>query len=235
MRDIHSHILYGIDDGSPSKEDSIKLLKDMEDYGITDIILTPHYIENSLYMVSLDIKIKLINELQKYTKINLYIGNEVYINNNILELLKQKQISTLNNSRYLLVELPMSSKINNLEDTMYNLIKNGIIPIIAHPERYTYVQENINYLDDLKELGVLFQSNYESIFGKYGNIAKKTIKKLLKNNYISFLGSDLHRVSSKNNTKRVQKKLNKYLTDDDIKKLTDVNILKVINNQEISL
>ena len=111
MRDIHSHIMYGIDDGSRSLEESIKLLKIQEEKGITDIILTPHYIENTDYTCSIKQKKNIIKELKKHTTINLYIGNEVYITENIKELLEDKKISTLNNSRYLLVELPMNNKI----------------------------------------------------------------------------------------------------------------------------
>ena len=122
------------------------------------------------------------------------------------ELLEDKKISTLNNSRYLLVELPMNNKIVDVEDILFNLVRINVIPIIAHPERYSYVQDNIKYLDGLKELGVLFQGNYESLFGKYGTNAKKTLKKLIKLNYISFLGSDMHRLGYKYHQEKVAKK-----------------------------
>lgn len=234
MRDIHSHIMYGIDDGSRSLEESIKLLKIQEKKGITDIILTPHYIENTDYTCSIQRKNDIINELQKYTTINLYTGNEVYITENIKELLEKEKISTLNNSRYLLLELPMNNKIVNVEDILYSLIRINIVPIIAHPERYSYVQDDIKYLNNLKEMGILFQGNYESLFGKYGEKAKKSLRKLIKLNYITFLGSDMHRLDYEYHQEKLEKKLlritkNKNMVED----LISNNILKVINNEEI--
>ena len=234
MKDIHSHLMYGIDDGSRSLEESIELLEKQEKKNVTDIILTPHYIENSDYTYSIKRKNEILRELQRYTNIKLYIGNEVYITENIRNLLESGQISTLNNSRYLLVELPMNNKIVDVENILFDLIRNNIVPIVAHPERYTYVQQDINYLDDLKDMGVLFQGNYESLFGKYGVNAKKTLKKLIKLNYITFLGSDMHRLGYEYHQEKLEQKLLKITKDKDkVYDLIDGNISKVIENKDI--
>lgn len=234
MKDIHSHLMYGIDDGSRSLEESIELLEKQEKKNVTDIILTPHYIENSDYTCSIKRKNEILRELQRYTNIKLYIGNEVYITENIRNLLESGQISTLNNSRYLLVELPMNNKIVDVENILFDLIRNNIVPIVAHPERYTYVQQDINYLDDLKDMGVLFQGNYESLFGKYGVNAKKTLKKLIKLNYITFLGSDMHRLGYEYHQEKLEQKLLKITKDKDkVYDLIDGNISKVIENKDI--
>lgn len=234
MRDIHSHVLYNIDDGSKNIEESIGLLKELEKSGVEEIILTPHYIENSKYVATVSQKQEQIEELQKNTNIKLYIGNEVYISKNVLELLESKKISTLNNSRYLLIELPMSSKIRNLDEIIYNLVRNNIIPIIAHPERYLYVQSDIKYLDKFVDMGVLFQSNYGSILGIYGKKAKKTIKLLLKNNYITFLGSDIHSLNKKIDIKKASRKIKRIIKDENyFDDITSNNIKKVIDDVEI--
>lgn len=234
MRDIHSHILYNIDDGSKSLEESIELLKELEKSGVEEIILTPHYIEDSKYVANILQKQEKIEQLQKYTDIKLYVGNEVYISKNVLELLESGEISTLNNSRYLLIELPMSSKIRHLDEIIYNLIRNNIIPIIAHPERYLYVQSDIKYLDKYVDMGVLFQSNYGSILGIYGKKAKKTIKHLLKNNYITFLGSDIHSLNKKIDIKKASRKIKRIIKNENhFNDLTNNNIKKVIDNIEI--
>ena len=236
MKDIHSHLMYGIDDGSRSLEESIELLEKQEKKGITDIILTPHYIENSDYVCGISKKNEILKELQKYTNIKLYIGNEVYITENVRKLLEKDQISTLNNSKYLLVELPMNNKIVDVENILFDLIRHNIIPIIAHPERYTYVQKDIGYLDDLKDMGVLFQGNYESLFGKYGTNAKKTLKKLIKLNYITFLGSDMHRLGYEYHQEKVEQKVFRIVKDKNkVKDLIDNNILKAINNEDIEV
>lgn len=235
MRDIHSHILYGIDDGSRSIEESIEILDEMYNEGVTDIILTPHYIYKSKYNCNNENKIELLKELQRnYSKINLYLGNEVYINDNILDLIKNKEIMTLNNSRYLLIELPMENKIKDLENIIFELVRNNIIPIIAHPERYIYVQKNIDYFDNMLDMGVLLQGNYESLFNKYGNTCNKTLKKLLKKNSITFLGSDIHHKNHNSNIDKLNKKLYKIIKDENtINNLIDTNIKKVIENKDI--
>lgn len=234
MRDIHAHISFGIDDGAKTKEEAILILKNLETKGVTDIILTPHYIENSTYMTNEEERKKIIEELKLHTNINLYIGNEVYVCDDILKLLQKKEISSLNNSRYLLMELPMHSKIRGLENIIYELTRNNIIPVIAHPERYSYVQKDPKYLDKYVEMGVLFQSNYGSVLGRYGRKVQKCVKHLLKNNYITFLGSDIHNLDQNYDEVKLLKKIKRIVkSDDKVKDLVDNNILKVINNEEI--
>ena len=121
MKEIHCHILPTIDDGSKSLEMSYEILKSAKEAGINDIILTPHYVEMSKYVSNRENNLKVLNELKEFTKeidINLYLGNEVYINYNILELLEKGEISTLNNSRYMLIELPLNSKFNNTKSVL---------------------------------------------------------------------------------------------------------------------
>lgn len=234
MLDIHSHILYGIDDGARSKEESIELLRYLEKQGVEKIIVTPHYIENTLYEATVAKKKKLIKDLENETSIKLYIGNEVYFSDKTLKLLKAKKLSCLNNSRYLLIELPMSSKIKDLDEMVFDLTISGIIPIIAHPERYSYVQKDIKYLDKLKDSGALFQSNYGSLTGNYGKKAEKTIKKLLKNGYVSFMGTDIHHIDHPIDINTATKKLRKIVKSDSIvEDITINNIQKVIDNFEL--
>ncbi|MBP3920689.1 MAG: hypothetical protein J6D28_03895 [Bacilli bacterium] len=237
--DIHSHILYGIDDGSKSIEDSIKILKQQENLGFTDIILTPHYIENSKYKANNKDKEKLLNVLKNELKkqninINLYLGNEVYINNNIMNLLCDNEIKTLNGSNYLLIELPLCSSCENAVDIVYELKINGITPIIAHPERYKFIQDDISKIDVFIDEGALFQANYGSILGIYGNKAKKTVKKLLKNDSISFLGTDIHYPNSKiySEMDNIVKKISKIIGTDKLKELAYTNAIKILNNEE---
>ena len=118
MKDLHSHILMGIDDGSKSLEESLEILKKAEQAGITDIVLTPHYIKNSKYDANNQKKKKLLNELSKEARalginVKLYLGNEVFIDNDIIKLIASKKIAKINNTRYILIELPMSSELNN--------------------------------------------------------------------------------------------------------------------------
>jgi protein-tyrosine phosphatase len=217
MTDIHSHILYDLDDGSRSIEESIELLKKMSSVGFTDVILTPHYIENSSYKAENKeklSKLEILKEeiLKNNININIYLGNEIFINDHIVELVKSGKIYSQNNTNYLLIEFPFHNQILNLEDILYEIKISGYTPIIAHPERYTYFQKDYNLVRKLKEDGVLFQSNYSSILGDYGSSSKKLVKKLLKDKYVNFLGTDIHRMSKTNvvdNFPKIVKKIKK--------------------------
>lgn len=235
--DIHNHILYGIDDGSKSLEESIEILKQHKEMGFKDIVVTPHYIENSNYVTNNKEKEKILNTLKNKVKgINLYIGNEVFINNNLEKLLKQKEISTINNSRYLLIEFPMNQKLKTITDTIYELKIKGIIPIIAHPERYEYVKKDVNIVDEWINEGAILQSNYGSITGVYGETAKKTIKKLLKKDVISILATDIHFPNNEiyKTIEKSRKKIKKIIGEERFKELTILNPKKIIENKEIS-
>lgn len=234
--DIHSHILYGIDDGSKSLEESKEIIKQHIEMGFKDIVVTPHYIENSDYITNNEEKEKILKTLKKeFNDINLYLGNEVFINNNIEELLNNNEISTINGSKYLLIELPLHNKIKNATDMIYELRIKGIIPIIAHPERYEFVQKNPDSVDELIEEGAILQSNYGSIIGVYGEHAKKTMKKLLKKNVISVLATDIHFPNNKIylNMDTIRKKLTKIISEEKLKELTILNPKKIINNEDI--
>ena len=200
MTDIHSHIIFDVDDGSSNIEESIELLKRMKEAGFDNIIMTPHYIEKSKYCSINKEKLKKLETLKKAVKkekldINLYLGNEVYISNNIVKDIKDGKIYTLNNSKYLLFEIPFHSQILNLEDIIHEIKVAGYIPILAHPERYDYFQDNKKLVDSLKENGLLFQCNFASITGYYNKKSQKLMKYLLKKGYVDYLGTDVHHIN----------------------------------------
>lgn len=240
MIDFHSHIVHKVDDGSECIENSIELLKEAQKAGFEQIILTPHYMQN-YYEIPKSIiqeKIQKIEERIKKEQINikLYQANEIYITNHIITLLKEEKASSINNSCYVLFELPMNEEPQNLLEVIYNLLENGKIPIIAHPERYSYIQQDPNKLLELAQLGVLFQSNYGSILGLHGKQIEKTVKILIKNNFIHFLGSDVHKTGNVySQMDKIKKRLEKILTKEKIEELTTKNAQKVINNEKIEV
>ena len=239
MKDIHCHILNGIDDGSKTIEESIKILREACNNGITDIVLTPHYIKNSSYSCNNKEKNKLLNILKEEASnnnidINLYLGNEIMIDKDIIELIKKGEASTINDTKYVLIEFPMHSLNNNIEDILFLMIRNGYVPIIAHPERYSYVQKNIELVDNYIELGAVLQGNYQSLFGMYGKDAKKTLIKLLKDNKISLLASDIHHDSMDYRIEKTKKKLKRVIKSEEI--INDLlinNFDKIINNKSL--
>ncbi len=235
MIDFHSHILPEIDDGSRNLEQSISMINEAKEVGFTKIISTSHYMEN-YYECDVEKRKQLIKQLQgEVQDIELYLGNEIYITNNIIELLKNGKASSINNTRYVLFEFPLiTTKPMNDKEVIYRLVENGYIPIIAHPERYPFIQENPEYLFELEDMGALFQANYGSIIGMYGLKAKRTLKILLRNNLISFFGSDVHRPEQVyNKIPKIVKKLKKIISDEEFEEFTETNPQKVLNNEEI--
>lgn len=238
MIDMHSHILPNIDDGSQSIEESVNMLIEAKKAGFTAVVSTSHFIEE-VYNTSKEERKKIIKELEERLHdenidIEIYNAAEAYISTNLNKFIKEEKLPTINETRYLLIELPMNSEIIYLNRIIEQLKENQIIPIIAHPERYSYVQKNPKILWNLIEEGVLFQSNYGSIIGEYGKTAEKTVKKLLKNNMIHFLGTDAHRSKSiYTKMDEALKKIIKVIGEENFKLLSEVNPQKVLQNQII--
>ena len=200
MTDTHSHILFNIDDGSNNIEESIAILKEMAEVGFKHVILTPHYIEGTEYSVTneeKDIRFALLEKRIKEENldITIHLGNEIFLHNNLIASIEGAKCYGLNKSNYLLVELPFHNQIRGLIDILYEFKVKGYIPIIAHPERYTYLQDNPDLVDKLKEEGTLFQCNYSSILGYYRKDAERLMKYMLKKHYVDYLGTDIHHIN----------------------------------------
>lgn len=197
MYDMHCHILPEVDDGASSFEEAIKMAIMAKENGIKAIFATPHYIEGVGYKDSIHNKevLKKLNlELEKrQVDINIYLGCEVYSAPNLLRLLEEEQITTLNYSRYMLVELPMYDIPIYIETMIYNLKLKGITPIIAHPERNAKIMDDPNILYTFVSKGALAQLNLPSLLGMYGERVKETTEILVKHDMIHFVGTDAHR------------------------------------------
>jgi protein-tyrosine phosphatase len=237
MIDIHSHLLFGVDDGSRTLEESVHVIKKLSEVGYTDIILTPHYINDSTYVSTREENLDVLKRLKvglirNNVNVNLYLGNEIYIDSEIANLLKNNIISSLNDTKYLLIELPMSGENEIYYDVFLDLINMGYKVILAHPERYISFQKDFNKVYELKELGVLLQSNVGSILGDYGRGAKKTIKRLLKENLITFMGTDIHHNKEEYTfVLKAKKKMGKYLTQKQINNIFENNAKVLLNDK----
>ena len=237
MKDIHSHILYEIDDGADDIKESIDIIKNAINGGYTDIILTPHYRKRQGYIARNKVKFELFNKLLDKVKeenlnINLYLGNEITVDEDLFYYLKTDQVLTLNRSRYILLELSFTGRLKYLDDVFSELLDKNYIPIIPHPERYKdyNIEDYIKWIDK----GILFQGNIESLYGNYGKKAKTKLENMLKRHMIHFLGSDIHKSFHDTYNKKTVEMLDNILNDHEMSlELTDKNIDKVINNKEI--
>ena len=161
--------------------------------------------------------------------INLYLGNEIYIDPNITNLITSYQMSSLNNSEYILVELPMNGIYPEYQEILKDLINTGFKVILAHPERYKTFQDDYNKILEMVDMGVYLQCNIDSILGRYGTDAKKAMKFILKNKLVSFIGTDIH--STKDDYSYIEKaknKFKKYLTDEEIDNVFNNNAKDII-------
>lgn len=238
MIDMHCHILSNIDDGAKSIEQSIEMARKAELLGYDKIFVTPHYIADSHETTPQNIKYKVdeLNNLLKEKNINvsMYVGNEVYFVSEVLDIIKENKVCTLGNSKYVLIELPLNGTVLNLENAIYSIIANGYIPIIAHPERYEFVNEDIEKIKPLIEDGALLQINIASIIGYYGRHAKKTVKKLLKSNMVSFIGTDAHNQNTIYDTyPKALKKIEKIIKKEKLDEILFKNPQCVFENKNI--
>ena len=236
MIDLHSHIIPGIDDGSENVEETFNMIKEAKEAGFTDVFLTPHFMTHNFEPQASEIifwKEKLQEILnEKKIDIKLHYGMELFISDSIEELINNKKILTLNNSRYLLMELPLNTEVKYLEYVLDYLKSINVIPILAHPERYKCVHAKPKLIQDYIDKGCLIQCNFGSIIGLYGNKAKHIIKTLLKNRQVNFLGSDSHREDSiYKKIPDAAKKIKKIIGEEDLYKLTYSNPQKIINNK----
>ncbi len=234
MIDIHSHVLPGIDDGAKSFNDSLNILKGLAAQDISDLILTPHYVPASTYISPRSTNLRLYRKLQALADeanigITLHLGNEIYIDRDIAKLLQANKISPLADSKYILVELPMSGEFDDFEDILVSLQYAGWQVILAHPERYHSYNKNYKDIYHLTEQGILLQCNLGSILGQYGRHAKKTIKKLAKDQLIFCFGTDTHHVRDFSEITKARTKLRRYYSDDELRQLLEGNPRKIIN------
>ncbi|MGB9595238.1 MAG: tyrosine-protein phosphatase [Candidatus Poribacteria bacterium] len=200
MVDIHSHILPGIDDGAKNIQESFVMLKNAFNAGVEVIVATPHLV-GRISDADVQKRDELINEMQTVAdknaiEIQIKPGYECYISPEMNDLGEKLFEFTINkNGKYILLELPMQSIPYFADETLVRIKKQGITPIIAHPERNIAIMNNPKILQGFIEKGYLAQLNAGSILGYYGNSVKNVAKTFLRHNYINVVASDIHSTS----------------------------------------
>lgn len=236
--DIHNHILFGLDDGVKTREETIATLKLAEKYNIEKLILTPHFKEGIFenHQETIFLKFNEIKDIIEKNKINIevYPGSEIFLTKRTTDLLASKKIHTLNNTKYILVETYFESNmmIYDLKEELYNLSVDGYKVILAHPERYEFTHNDIDYIYSLVRDGHLMQVNVTSLRSKSRH--HKIVAKLLDHNLVHFIASDAHDLNDRplkliDGYEQIKKKYSKQLADD----LFYNNPLKVINDEPI--
>lgn len=197
MIDIHTHILPNVDDGSSGLDESIELLNQAINQGITHIFLTPHIILNSSKYPGVEVirqRFEQFKEQVSNLGIKLYLGSEVFYSENSHRKLVNDELITFNNSKYCLIEFTMK-KEQDIEEVLYNVRAKGYQPILAHPERYEYIK--IEDIIKIRE-NAMIQVNTSSILGFHGRKIKKIAFKLMKNDLVDFVATDSHHPQNRN-------------------------------------
>lgn len=193
--DFHSHLLFGIDDGAKTFQDTLSLTKSLMNFGISEIITTPHIMQHVWDNTSENI-ISRLNEVkellnQQGIDIPIHAAAEYLMDDNFVKLFQSQELLTLKEN-YVLVEMSYINAPIQLYDILFDLQVAGYKPVLAHPERYTFYHNNFNEYQKLKKAGCLFQLNLLSVVGYYGENVAKTAQKLLSQGLIDFASSDTH-------------------------------------------
>lgn len=195
--DLHSHLIPGIDDGSKSMDDSIKMIEAFIAQGYTKLIITPHTMSHRYPNTSSIIEeglAALKKELQRRNIIiELEAASEYYLDETVMALIEKRDILTFGDN-YMLFEMSYVQPLHFLEEMVFEMKVAGYNPVLAHPERYMYMHDDFGKYERLKEIGLLFQVNIPSLGGFYSKAIQKAAKQIADAGMIDFIGSDAHKI-----------------------------------------
>lgn len=239
ITDIHSHILFHVDDGAPTIETSLEILKKEYHQGVRNVICTPHYHAGEC-MPKINVVKENFRELKEETEkkipgLKLYLGNEIMACNDMVDMLERKEIFTLAETSYVLVEFYPTAQYHQMEKSISALLNGGYTPVIAHCERYKCLRNSIRTIHSknishLVEMGAYLQVNVTSVFGK----DRKFVSKLIDNDFLHLVASDVHNLGKRSvSWEECVKYLEKKYNEDYLRWLLIENPSKILKGQYI--
>lgn len=194
--DLHSHLLPGIDDGAPDIKTSLALIRGMVDLGYRKLITTPHIMWD-MYKNTPGIIQSKLEELRKTVReegieVEINAAAEYFLDDHVAGLLKAGEPLLPLSGKMVLVEFSLAYPSHSLKDILFEMQMQGYQPVVAHPERYIYLEKNKDFYEELKDLGCLFQLNLLSLGGHYGRSVQELANYLVKKEYYDLVGTDLH-------------------------------------------
>ncbi len=239
MIDIHTHILPGMDDGAGNLEESLKMCSLGRANHIRKTVVTPHFnsagdIDNFLSIR--DEKIKLLKNQVSDNNIGMEIfpGAEVFVDDDIFYSKNLKRV-TVNNSRYLLVEFDFyGNRLQNIFEYLNELYSMGVVPIIAHPERYEYFQRDYDAVNELAARGVLFQLNAGSLASRDGREEFELAYEMAYKGIASFIATDAHSLRRRpNDLDEMLRVFPRDINPDFMRRMVHSNPERILNDEEI--
>lgn len=197
MIDIHAHILPGVDDGSPSMEASVEMARLALESGVRAMIATPHCDlpgERCVPAHDIPLRIDMLTQTLRDAglPLRIYRGMEIFGTPQTAERLKNGALCTLASSRYPLIEFPFRDYGPQATEILRSVLRLGLRPIVAHPERYAYTQAEPQLLNTWAAMGCLLQINRGSMLGRFGSHAEVLAHSMLERGFVSFVASDAH-------------------------------------------
>ena len=239
MIDIHSHILFNIDDGAATLEDSVKLCRDAADNGVKLITATPHFFDYShirSFVSERNHKISVLREIldEEDIPISVAAGSELFLNDKVFSA-GDLDALTINGSRYMLCEFPLGPfDIDRAPLWIDELISRGYTPIVAHPERYIEFHRNLYIIDELLDREVVFQVNIDSLTGKNGEEPQKMAVDMVMRKIALLIGSDAHDTEYRHTRLREKfKDLPEFIDERILLDCMDKNAKAILKNEEI--
>lgn len=194
--DMHSHLIPGVDDGAPDIATSLELIKGLQALGYKKLITTPHVLWDVYPNTTAQISEGMANLRSAVQSVGIHVelqaAAEYFIDEHFEEDLKNKTPLLPISGKMVLVEFSMITAPMDLQQVLFRVQMNGYQPIVAHPERYIYLNNRRQFFDDLKGAGCLFQLNLLSLIGHYGRSVQELAEYLIKKEYYSLAGTDLH-------------------------------------------
>ena len=198
MIDLHTHILPCVDDGAFNQEESLQMARMAVRSGVTAMVATPHCNlpddRHGLWSTAVTVATETMRIIlqQENIPLQLYCGMEIYGTPDTPRRLKEGKLHTLNHSRYPLIEFPFYDYAEEATDMLEMLLRMGYRPIVAHPERYVYVQELPQLLNIWTDMGCLLQLNRGSLLGRFGQRAESLSYGLIERGFATCIASDAH-------------------------------------------
>ena len=196
--DLHCHILPDLDDGARSWSESMTMSQMAFSSGVRQMVCTPHGVAGDLHLLQriqkIEQSVMRLNQLFAHEELALtaYSGMELLCNDQLEQTLRDGAVLTLANSSYLLLETPFDERLSKIEYQMQMVKRYGFRPILAHPERYVWVQRNPECLSDWFDQGIVLQLNKGSVLGDFGRTCQRTAIWALNHGLIHILSSDAH-------------------------------------------
>ncbi len=239
MIDIHSHVLFDMDDGAEDIETSIELCRDSYMNGCDSLVLTPHFFEYSYledFIEERDMRITLLREALEKENIPLEVlpGAELFLSDRVFGADNLDEL-TINGTKYILCEMSLTPfDTRNVTRWFDELFDRGYLPILAHPERYYEFHQNYNLIDELIDRGIIFQVNIDSLIGENGLSAQDMSIDMISRGIAQIIASDAHDLEFRHT--RLIEKLNllpNIITEELVEKCLIENPKKIINNEDI--